>query len=296
MILPLLMAAVGVGASILGATEASSAAKQQAKAERQGAKKEAANVAKQNDLLKQQAEEASKAAKAAAEAQIAGVTQANAIRDAVVAQLNALNAQTVAAQNQQVAASVSAENSRKQQMNLDSIRQRREVVRNALIASSNAKAGAVASGAGLQGSGVAGGQAQIVNQRNSLLLGIFQNTSIGNAIFEANKSYAIAGGVVNQLEAQAKTVQSQGEAQIADLAGQTDINVAKINASAQDRNAQLQSKLFDLQTSRNNIQTQTNIKVGNAKTQEATANGISQIGSQLTSAGLSLYGSGVKLA
>lgn len=88
--------------------------------------------------------------------------------------------------NKQAAeASRRAEALRKQQMDLESARQRRQVVRNALRARSLALTASVNQGAS-SGSGIQGGLSQVQNQTASNIQGINQGQQIGAGIFDAN--------------------------------------------------------------------------------------------------------------
>jgi hypothetical protein len=282
MVAPLLIAAgitaaIGVGAQAFGTVQASSAAKAEAAAQRQGQRKA-------NKLLKKQAAIQTKAAKRAAEIIHHSAKDQKQIREDLVADVNALRQQQVAAQNQQVDASIKAETARFQQMKLISAREQRDVIRNAIIARSIALSGATASGAE-GGSGLQGGFAQIAAQRNDLLLGIFQNTGIGSAIFEANKAFAIAGGLANEIGASILSRQSLGEADIAENLAQREVSIARSSADFNDQLSRVGTKL-------NKVQAQTAAKVGSARTDLVTAQGIQSLGSSLTSAGVGLFGAG----
>jgi len=98
---------------------------------------------------------------------------------------------TMAGQEQQRKASVRAERLREQQMNLESARQRRSVIRNVLRARAQALVGATAAGAA-EGSGLQGGFGQIAQQGGTNMVGINQGQEIGAGIFAANRD--MAGG------------------------------------------------------------------------------------------------------
>jgi hypothetical protein len=281
------VAAIGIGVTAVGASQASSAAKQAAQAQAKGAKKQAKLTAKQNKQFKEIAQEQAKAAKVAADIQTAAGKEANALRDQVVASINTTRQQMVDAQNQQAAASVSAETARFQQMTLDAIRARRQVIRQALITRSTALVGATAQGA-QGGSGLAGGIAQISNQRSQMLTGIFQNTDIGNAIFEANRAFTEAGALVNQFQASIESQSSLGESQLADIAATAQGALSQAEASTASKQAKLANKATDISTRQARVQSQTNIAVGKANTKLTTAQGIEAIGSSLTQAGTAL--------
>jgi len=99
-----------------------------------------------------------------------------------------------AANKKMVAAQAEEEGYRHKQMLLDASRQRREMVRNAIIAQGQALAAGVNQGAGTQSSGVQGGQAGVTNATESMMGELNQNVLIGNKIFEAKKKYFAAGG------------------------------------------------------------------------------------------------------
>jgi hypothetical protein len=90
------------------------------------------------------------------------------------------------ASGQQAAASRRQEVLRRRQMDLESSRQRRGVVRQALRARSMALIAGSEQGAS-QGSGLAGGLAQIGNQATSNMQGINQANEIGVGMFQTNQ-------------------------------------------------------------------------------------------------------------
>lgn len=88
-------------------------------------------------------------------------------------------------QKKAAAAAQEAERLRQAQSNVDAIRQRRQVVRQAIIARGDAISNATGQGAG-QGSGLAGGLAQIGGQEGQNLSAINSAQSIGTKMFAAN--------------------------------------------------------------------------------------------------------------
>lgn len=99
------------------------------------------------------------------------------------------------AAQKQTDASIRAERLREQQMNLETMRQRRQAVRNALRSRAIAVASATNQGAASAGSsGLPGGLAQISNQGQDNVSGIDKGKQIGSGIFNANADYAAAGG------------------------------------------------------------------------------------------------------
>jgi len=92
----------------------------------------------------------------------------------------------------QEAATEKAEDARKQQMNLDVQRKRREALRQAMLARSVALSNATNQGAQF-GSGLAGGLAQITSAGNRNVNALNQDKQLGNTIFDANKEYAQGG-------------------------------------------------------------------------------------------------------
>ena len=91
------------------------------------------------------------------------------------------------AQQEGIAAQQRAEASRKQAMELDAMRRRREIVRQNVKARSMALSTATSQGAS-GGSGLQGGLAGIEGQTNTNLLGVNQNEAIGADIFSANQA------------------------------------------------------------------------------------------------------------
>jgi len=91
--------------------------------------------------------------------------------------------------------SAKTEELRKQQMNLESGRQRMQAIRQMMLARATAQVNAVAGGVDSGSSGVQGGLNQITGQSASNITGINQAQSIGAGIFDANKRIAEAGGL-----------------------------------------------------------------------------------------------------
>ncbi len=87
------------------------------------------------------------------------------------------------------AAAKRAEALREQQMKLDATRQRRQIIREAIVARGQAVSNASNQGA-LGGSGIQGGIAQITNRANQAIVGVNQNEKIGSQIFDANADIA----------------------------------------------------------------------------------------------------------
>ena len=92
----------------------------------------------------------------------------------------------------QYSASQKAEKARKRQAELEAMRQRREQVRQAQVASAKATASAETQGA-LQSSALAGGIAQVQNQAARNINAITQDQQLGDKIFKANQQYAFGG-------------------------------------------------------------------------------------------------------
>lgn len=95
------------------------------------------------------------------------------------------------ANKQMIAAQRDAERQRQLAMNLDAQRRRREVIRQAQVAQSNAQAVATNQGAG-QSTGLPGALGAISGQTGVNALGISQNQEIGNNIFAANARQSLA--------------------------------------------------------------------------------------------------------
>lgn len=87
-----------------------------------------------------------------------------------------------------------AEKLRKKQMNLDAMRRRREIARQAILARSQALSNATAQGAG-EGSGLQGGYGQISGEAGRATLETNQSQTIGSGIFDANARAAKGEGI-----------------------------------------------------------------------------------------------------
>lgn len=93
-------------------------------------------------------------------------------------------------QQKAAAASKKAERLREKQMNLEAARRRREIVREAQLARSQALAAGVSQGADVGSSGVQGGFAQIAGRAGLSTLQVNQGQDIGAGLFDANADIA----------------------------------------------------------------------------------------------------------
>ena len=89
-------------------------------------------------------------------------------------------------QQQQAKAAEKAESLREAQMNIEATRQRRQVIRQSLIARGNAVNAATSQGAS-EGSGLAGGLGQITSQGASNIASINSAQGLGSAMFATNR-------------------------------------------------------------------------------------------------------------
>lgn len=85
-----------------------------------------------------------------------------------------------------------AEKLREQQMNLDAMRKRREVIRQMIVAKATGASNAAVQGVSGGDSAVVGGQAQAVATAARNTSAINQSQSIGQGIFDANAGIAAA--------------------------------------------------------------------------------------------------------
>lgn len=81
---------------------------------------------------------------------------------------------------------------RQNQMNLDAVRRKRDIIRQAQVAQANATAVANNQGAG-QSSALQGALAGISGQAGTNLLGVSQNQEIGNKMFDLDNKRAVLG-------------------------------------------------------------------------------------------------------
>lgn len=79
---------------------------------------------------------------------------------------------------------------RQQQMNLDSDRRKRDIIRNAQVATAKAE-NAAANGGALNSSGIEGARAGISGQAGVNYLGVSQNQEIGNTMFALDNQRAM---------------------------------------------------------------------------------------------------------
>lgn len=93
-------------------------------------------------------------------------------------------------QKQMIAAQQKAERLRERQMNLQAMRERRDVIRNSILARATALATTTNQGAAAPGSSALGGAyGQIGGDRGRQTVAINQNQEIGAGIFKANRQY-----------------------------------------------------------------------------------------------------------
>ena len=97
-------------------------------------------------------------------------------------------------QKKQTEALKRGEDARRAQLTLDSVRKRREIVRNMIMARSNAEFAAAGQGAAF-GSALPGATGGVSGQAGTQLTGVNQNEQLGGAIFSANKDYYAASGI-----------------------------------------------------------------------------------------------------
>jgi hypothetical protein len=96
-------------------------------------------------------------------------------------------------QQQQAQALQRAERLRERQMNLQAQRERRDTIRQAMVARATSLATATAQGASAAGSSALGGAyGQIQGEAGRQVLAINQNQEIGQGIFAANRAYSRA--------------------------------------------------------------------------------------------------------
>lgn len=113
------------------------------------------------------------------------------------------------AAEEQASASRQAEAARRQQMNLDALRKRRQSVREANVMRSQAMVAGVNQGAG-GSSSLAGGIAQVTGDQMANESSIAQAQDIGGRIFDANSAYSEAGFRYDIARAKASTTGAWG--------------------------------------------------------------------------------------
>ena len=150
---------------------------------------------------------------------IVGMSKAKKAKKAqarAVAEQNAALGEVAAASRAASEASMRAEMARKEQMNLDANRAKRETIRQSMIARATSLTRSYGQGAG-ESSGARGAEAQITGVLGYGLTGIRQNQALGNQIFQAN---------YDVFEANARGADAQTRAnQAANRAGTAQSNV-----------------------------------------------------------------------
>jgi hypothetical protein len=126
-------------------------------------------------------------------------------------------------QQQAIGLQQEAEAERKKQMNLEAMRRRREIIRQALAARSMALATATNQGAS-GGSALGGAYGQISGREGTSILGVNQNQEIGNNLFGINQS--ILGAYRGASQAGASAAMGSG---LASLGGALLKNEGSIN-------------------------------------------------------------------
>lgn len=93
---------------------------------------------------------------------------------------------SIAGSIQETNARKKAENARQRQASLEATRQRREIIRNQVVARAQALSTAASQG-GQFGSGLQGGYGQIAGQAGNQTLAVNQSEALGNQVFAANR-------------------------------------------------------------------------------------------------------------
>lgn len=283
-----IIGSIGVGMSAIGTIGSSIFAGNTADLQGQQASADASITKQINNLYARQADINSRAAKATAKILQSSTSQENDIITQVTQTINDLRAQQVIAQNQQADASNTVQAANFQQMQLDAQRNKRDIIRNALITKSTAIAGAVASG-GQGGSGLAGGLAGVSNQAGYQTKNENQNLGIGNIIAQANIAYTNAGSVANQLGAQAETAQNSANSQLSVIENNTNVKQAQSTARFQDRYAATQKGVLALQTKLDQVNSQYAVQEGQSQSNQSTFGGIASLGASLLQGAISLF-------
>jgi hypothetical protein len=102
---------------------------------------------------------------------------------------------SVIGQMKQAKAAEKAEKARQRQMQLEAMRKKREMIRESVRARAEAQNNAMAQGAS-GGSGLQGGYGQIQGSAGRNIVANYQDETLSNRIFSANRAYAKAGGLV----------------------------------------------------------------------------------------------------
>ena len=124
---------------------------------------------------------------------------------------------------QQAKASEKAEELRKKQVNLESYRRRRQILREMIVNQATARSNAAVQGVAGGDSAIQGAQAQQTSSAAMNINAVNQSQSISSGIFDANKAYA-AGQVTS---AWGGNIQSVGGAMF-----QNSEKIARVGASA----------------------------------------------------------------
>lgn len=127
------------------------------------------------------------------------------------AKANALNAKVAEQQKLAAEASVRAEQQRLQQMELEGIRRRRDIIRQAQGARALGIARANASGANTTDSSVQAGQQQLANTQRADTLANLQNIQIGRNIYAENQKIYDAQTKGATIQSQANNYLSQAQ-------------------------------------------------------------------------------------
>jgi hypothetical protein len=125
------------------------------------------------------------------------------------AEANRLQKEVSKEQQKAAAASQRAEGFRKQQMELEGIRRRRDIIRQAQGARALGIARANAGGAAMTDSSVIAGQQQAASQQRADTLANLQNIQIGRNIYAENKKITEAQGKGATIQTQANDYMSQ---------------------------------------------------------------------------------------
>jgi len=154
----------------------------------------------------------------------AGMQIAGAMQSSAGAKLAAEGAQ------EQARAQLKAEKVRKAQMLIDFRRARRDVIRQGIIARSQALTAATAQGVGLDDSSAVTGLSGVTTQTKRTILAQTQNKALGNRLFAANFDYYKAGEKV--AAGQGQIAAGQGVASLGSALGSSIGPLSKLGTLA----------------------------------------------------------------
>ena len=281
--------AIGTVVSLIGDDKEEDAEKARVRAENRANKARTANTKKQNKNNKKIADNKTKTAKQTAKAYEDYAKDYNEYVQTQTAKMNELEEKYVAAQNKAVDAKDDRVQAEYEQSRMDNIRERRQYIRQAVMAMSATTAAAANKGA-LGGSGYRAGKADLGTQLSRGMAASFINLGVLDTLRHADRLYADAMTEANVYKSQQSSLKNETDATLTTMSNTYNVEKTNIEAGGVSRENEYVKANYDLQDDAAAIETRRNRATGAAKSKAMEGNAISSIGSAVSSLGASIFG------